>query len=443
MASPAFGALQDAFSYENLLLAGTDEFKKLNSSYISSQEADVTPAAIFLPRTTDDVSRFVTILKPFALDGSAPFAIRGAGQQPLPGCANIQDGITLDLRLLTGTVIKDGIVSIAAGERWGTVYEKLTDQGLGVTGSRSALGGIGGLALSGGLSFFSSREGFVCDNVINYEVVLASGRVVNANANENPDLFPSQVEALMKELKKPDASEETHLMVSIGYSALYAGLGGTLCMNQLYHTGTTEADPAELEPFAAVSPQIDQLKSLRVLTLKEAASEQAQQGADAIRCAYINTTVKADVPTLLAAVEAYTAALEPLKQCEGITCSLTLQAYPVSLLEKSASQGGNVLGLSPSDGPLVSVLALTWWKDRADDEKITQTFKGVIDGIDRDAEFRGTAVPFKYLNYAWDFQDPIGSYGAENKHVLQEVSRKYDPEGLFQKGVPGGSKLFP
>lgn len=242
-------------------------------------------------------------------------------------------------------------MSIAAGERWGTVYEKLTDQALGVTGSRSALGGIGGLALSGGLSFFSSREGFICDNVVNYEVILASGRVVNANENENPDLwkalrgggnnlgvvtrydlrtfqqgpfwggavfyfppsFPSQVEALVKGLKKPDASEETHLMVSIGYSALYAGLGGTLCMNQLYHTGTTEADPAVLEPFASVSPQIDQLKSLRVLTLKEAANEQAQQAADAIRCAYMNTTVKADVPTLLAAVEAYTAALEPLK----------------------------------------------------------------------------------------------------------------------------------
>lgn len=61
-------------------------------------------------------------------------------------------------------------------------------------------------------------------------------------------------------------------MVSIGYSVQFAQLGGTLCMNQLYDAGTTERSPA-LEPFSAVSPQIDQLNSIRVLTLKEAAAE--------------------------------------------------------------------------------------------------------------------------------------------------------------------------
>lgn len=506
MASSAIDALKQAFSTEQLVLAGTDEFTKLNSSYLSSLESDVTPTAVFLPKSNDDVAKFVTVVKPFALDGSAPFAsehsienlsfnlktrrqkrltegilVRGAGQQPLPGCANIQGGITLDLRLLTGVEVKDGIVSVASGERWGTVYKKVEEQGLGVLGSRSALGGIGGLALSAGLSFFSSREGFICDSVTNYEVVLASGKVVNANALENPDLwkalrgggnnlgvvtrfdlrtfkqgpfwggavfyfppsFPGQVEALVNELKKPDASDETHIMLSIGYTAAYMQLGGTLCMNQLYHTGTTEASPAVLEPFATVSPQIDQINSMRVQTLTNAASEQAQQSENAIRCSYMNTTVKADIPTLLAAVDTYTAALEPLKQCKGITCSFTLQPYSTSLLTKSASHGGNVLGLGPSDGPLVSILALTWWQDKADDEKITKAFRGVIETIDQDAESRGTSVPFKYLNYAWDFQDPINSYGTENKQALQEASRKYDPEGLFQKGVPGGFKLFP
>ncbi len=76
-------------------------------------------------------------------------AIRGAGQQPLPGCANIQEEITLDLALLNGVRIHDGIVSIAAGERWGAVYTELSKEGLGVTGARSGNNGVGGLALSG------------------------------------------------------------------------------------------------------------------------------------------------------------------------------------------------------------------------------------------------------------------------------------------------------
>jgi len=51
--------------------------------------------------------------------------------------------------LLTGVEVGEGVVRIAAGERWGTVYGKLESQGLGVCGSRSAKGGIGRLSLEG------------------------------------------------------------------------------------------------------------------------------------------------------------------------------------------------------------------------------------------------------------------------------------------------------
>jgi hypothetical protein len=55
------------------------------------------------------------------------------------------------LRNLTGIYLKDddATVPIGAGERWGGVYSKLQEKGLGVTGSRSNMGGIGGLSLSG------------------------------------------------------------------------------------------------------------------------------------------------------------------------------------------------------------------------------------------------------------------------------------------------------
>jgi hypothetical protein len=68
--------------------------------------------------------------------------------------------------------------------------------------------------------------------------------------------------------------------------------------------------------------------------------------------------------------------------------------------------------------------------------------RAALDEIDRDAGGRKTLVPFKYLNYAAPFQDPIGSYGEANQTKLREASHKYDPDKLFQKGVPGGWKLF-
>ena len=36
---------------------------------------------------------------------------------------------------------------------------------------------------------------------------------------------------------------------------------------------------------------------------------------------------------------------------------------------------------------------------------------------------------------------PIAGYGEENVEILQKVSRKYDPEGVFQRLVSGGFKL--
>jgi hypothetical protein len=43
--------------------------------------------------------------------------------------------------------------------------------------------------IAGGISMFSEERGFVCDSVINMQVVLASGAIVNANATENSELF--------------------------------------------------------------------------------------------------------------------------------------------------------------------------------------------------------------------------------------------------------------
>lgn len=142
MSSTAVEALKRVFPTEQLALAGTDEYEKLNSSYLSLLESEIAPAAIFLPKTADDVSRFITTIKGFVLDGSAHFASkilpwflgmsdmkteveshsswRGPTAPPeVPGCANVQGGIKVDLRLLTGIEIKEGSVSIAAGERWG------------------------------------------------------------------------------------------------------------------------------------------------------------------------------------------------------------------------------------------------------------------------------------------------------------------------------------
>jgi hypothetical protein len=214
-----------------------------------------------------------------------------------------------------------------------------------------------------------------------------------------------------------------------------------MCLNTVYYTQYIP-NPPVLVPFTAIQPQIQQMNSLKTLTLTEAAAAQASGVSNQVRCAYMNTTTKADVATLQIAADIYTAAVVPIQSTPGLVCSFTIQPYPLSLLDEAASKGGNLLGLDPADGPAASLLLLTYWKDKADDEQVIAAMKGALERIRAQALEKGSALDYVYLNYASAFQDPFGSYGAENKRKLQETSRKYDPEGLFQKAVPGGFKLF-
>jgi hypothetical protein len=148
MVSPeALAALNSSLRPSRFAIRDTKEYEKLNNSYLSGFESDLRPSHIFLPQSKDEVSIFIKTLNPFLKHEK--FAIRSAGNQPLPGYANIQDGVTVDLRFLIGIKIQDEFGWVAAGEKWGAVYEKVTPAGLGTSGSRSANGGIGGLALEG------------------------------------------------------------------------------------------------------------------------------------------------------------------------------------------------------------------------------------------------------------------------------------------------------
>lgn len=133
----AIAALRQALPHARLVTPeATAEYETLNNSYLSGFESDLSPACIFLPESKEEIAAFILAIRPFV--GDVQFAIRAAGQQPLPGCANIQDGITIDLRSLRGVRLQNDTVQVAAAERWGSVYEFLEPHGLGVTGGKSA-----------------------------------------------------------------------------------------------------------------------------------------------------------------------------------------------------------------------------------------------------------------------------------------------------------------
>lgn len=78
--------------------------------------------------------------------------------------------------------------SIGPGGRWRDVYAELHKHGRIVAGGREGNVGVAGLILGGGNTFLTARRGFACDDVVEFEVVLADGSVVRASRDENADL---------------------------------------------------------------------------------------------------------------------------------------------------------------------------------------------------------------------------------------------------------------
>lgn len=118
-------------------------------------------------------------------------AIRSGGHHHAAGCNNINDGVTIDLFNLH-SVEYDAMTKttkVGPGAQWGDVYRHLDPMGLAVAGGRDATVGVGGLIIGGGNSFYSGGHGMVCDGVVRFEVVLATGEIILADRDNNSDLW--------------------------------------------------------------------------------------------------------------------------------------------------------------------------------------------------------------------------------------------------------------
>lgn len=104
---------------------------------------------------------------------------------------SITDGVIIDLTHLNATEYnpETKVASIGTGARWGDVYSELHEHQVSVTGGRQSPVGVGGLTPGGGVGWTTPRTGFACDNFANYELVLASGEIIDANASSHADLW--------------------------------------------------------------------------------------------------------------------------------------------------------------------------------------------------------------------------------------------------------------
>ena len=126
------------------------------SSYYSAQESDLQPACIFTPTDAAEVSMFIKIINRKAGDSARRatrprFAIRSGGHTIWAGAANIEGGITVDMRSMNSLVLSPDkkVAMLGVGGIWSEIYEQLVPYNLTVMGGRVAGIGVGGLATGG------------------------------------------------------------------------------------------------------------------------------------------------------------------------------------------------------------------------------------------------------------------------------------------------------
>ncbi|RYP42180.1 hypothetical protein DL768_010379 [Monosporascus sp. mg162] len=471
---PILGVLTSVLK-DSILLPGTEEYEKENGSYFSAFENEIKPSYIVKPTSVKQVQDLIEALRPHVLSGECRLAIRGHGHTPFAGSANVQKGVTIDMRGFKGVTLSEdkSAVQIGVGETWATVYAELEKHGLTVAGGRVGRVGVAGFILGGGLSMFSTRRGFACDSVIEFEVVLASGEVAIANAGENSDLWnalkgglnnfgvltsfkmktfqsgniwgglvyyiPDTFSQLLQnacDFVHNETDEDTHIMCSASY-----GFGHRVVTCAMYHT-RGEENPPSLHRFTALEPQFNLQCTMRTSTHLGFCEELSKFSSDGLRQYWASITIKPDISLMETFHQKWQETLDVIKDAAGFIFTFGFHPLTKALLENSEKAGGNAKAIPPSDGPLFVLLINPIWKLPEDDNRIFTAVDNLVAEFRALASEKGLLHRYIFPNYAYQNDDIIAGYGEESVSKLRETSKKYDPEGIFQKGVPGGFKLL-
>lgn len=136
-----------------------------------------------------DVADVITAVN-FARENHLVVSVKGGGHNG-GGLGMCNEGMAIDLSLMKGVYVNptDHTVRVEGGCTLGDVDHVTHAFGVSIPFGIASTTGVGGLTLGGGLGHLTRQCGLTIDNLLEADMVLADGRLVKANATQNPDLF--------------------------------------------------------------------------------------------------------------------------------------------------------------------------------------------------------------------------------------------------------------
>ncbi|KAG4274335.1 FAD binding domain-containing protein [Fusarium proliferatum] len=459
-----------AVQYPSQVFLGDEtKYSSEQTSFWSTIQGAVSPTCFFQPESAEEVASAVVA----ARGGTCKFAVKSGGHYSFTA-STIAGGLVVDLaRLNKVTVSQDRqTAAIEPGGRWADVYPILQKYGLTVPGGRMFGVGVGGLSLGGGISWLSNLHGWTCDNILEYEVVLADGCVITANPKSHKDLFwalrggGSNFGVVTK--FKFIAYEQGRLWngnlrfdadANVTANAAFTTWGDLLAPKDLKSGGVllwdahADGPPTGLailthaDTFAENShPEVfDRFYEVGPNNVTEGNAFHAEIAEGLVipggvtRNSMWTTSFVLDAELMQSAFDIWSE--ESASIASFAAQQLQLQIFTRSQLAFMKRNGGNPTGMAKETRPVGFVNLLTMWEKSEDDKHVYQVQQRMEDRINAAAKKRGLDSIFKYTNYASQFQDPFAGYGSDNKKQLLKIAKKYDPEGVFQTLVEGGFKL--
>ncbi|RJE20525.1 FAD binding domain-containing protein [Aspergillus sclerotialis] len=452
----------------------TAGYTSILTNYWSAACGDLKPTCIATPSSAQDMAEIIKQLH----DVDDLFAVRSGGHMPNSGFNSIHDGLLISTENMKQVFYNDHdqTAVIGPGLSWEDAQKALDNlhPGRALVGGRLGGVGVGGFMLGGGMSFLSSQYGWAANNVINYEVVLANGTIVNANKNENTDLFHA--------LK----GGGNNFGIVTAYTLETHPIGKVWGGNYVFDHKKT---PQVLEAIRNFVDYYPDDKAAVIVTLERAAMLDTwimflfYDGPSPPKGVFDNftdlgpfdttktwdsyydllkhndqfilhgqryvigteTTPLPATPDILQEyLDHWYEVAESVLDVTGVIASIAFQPMPTAITSKARARGGDLIDLPDDQDYIIFELDFSYgfpMDDNKIDAALQQVYQGlnnIVNRLVKEGKLPDVYRPL-FMNDAYHRQDYWGRLRTTEQALQTRL--RYDPDGFFQKRTSGGFRL--